>query len=272
MHLTTQHIGRVALALALSSLAVHTIGAEQPASADLHSPATDELLNAVATGTVTELRKAIEDGADVNARRNDAEGATALMWAAYRGNVEMVKELVGAGADVNAVDNQGHNAIDEARSRGHQDIVAILQGGQDEARQPSTRVHETEAAGPATLDGRPLAAADEGEDVSYAVCWARYGKTPKPHCGKSCRYHLSQIASKPVPMQGGELEDVAYIFELHVEERHFSNSYYALAMKSVRCASAKTPLRARAKAAREIAKLPSVGQQSRVCDDDFLDL
>ena len=49
------------------------------------------------------------------------------MWAAYRGNREMVLALLEAGAEVNATDNHGDTAIDEARIGGHSDIVDILQ-------------------------------------------------------------------------------------------------------------------------------------------------
>ena len=131
---------------ALSLLYTHGVGVERNEETAAYwlskceeriSAATEELMDAADRGTVKELRRAIEDGADVNAKRNDAEGATALMWVAYRGEVAMVKELIKAGADLNAVDNQGHSAVDEARSGGHQDIVAILQEAQGGGGGPS---------------------------------------------------------------------------------------------------------------------------------------
>lgn len=89
--------------------------------------ATKALIDAAASGSLAALRRAIREGADINARRNDREGATALMWAAYRGDQAKVRALLEAGADVYATDKQGENAIDEARTMGHDHIVAILQ-------------------------------------------------------------------------------------------------------------------------------------------------
>lgn len=89
--------------------------------------ATKALIDAAVSGTLADLRNAIREGADINAKRNDAEGATALMWAAYHGDQAKVVALLEAGADADATDNQGDTAIDEARRRGHAHIVGILQ-------------------------------------------------------------------------------------------------------------------------------------------------
>lgn len=64
--------------------------------------ATEALIDAAASGNLAALRKAIRDGADINAKRDDAEGATALMWAAYKGHQAIVSALLEAGVDVNA--------------------------------------------------------------------------------------------------------------------------------------------------------------------------
>ncbi|HUP89442.1 MAG TPA: ankyrin repeat domain-containing protein, partial [Longimicrobiales bacterium] len=42
----------------------------------------------------------LSEGADVNQAQPD--GSTALHWAAYRGDADLVKQLIGAGANVNA--------------------------------------------------------------------------------------------------------------------------------------------------------------------------
>ena len=98
--------------------------------ADLSTPtgATKALIEAaVGKGNVAALRRAIREGADIDAKRNDTEGATALMWAAYNGDQAKVWALLEAGANVNATDNFGDTAADEARAMGHDHIVAILQ-------------------------------------------------------------------------------------------------------------------------------------------------
>ena len=99
----------------------------QPSDAATQAQATEELLDAAVIGSNLALvRNAIREGADIDAKRSDAEGATALMWAAYRGNKAMVVALLEAGANVNATDNYGDTAIDEARIGGYSDIVDIL--------------------------------------------------------------------------------------------------------------------------------------------------
>lgn len=65
---------------------------------------------------------------DVNARALGVEW-TPLMIAAFHGNTEAVKGLLAAGADKTLKNPQDGNrtAIDYAKERGHEDIVALLQ-------------------------------------------------------------------------------------------------------------------------------------------------
>lgn len=55
------------------------------------------------------VKNALQEGAEVNARNNFNN--TALLWAAYHNNLEIVRFLVERGADVNVVDNDGLNSI-----------------------------------------------------------------------------------------------------------------------------------------------------------------
>ena len=127
------------------------------------------------------------------------------------------------------------------------------------------RVHETEAVGPATLDGRLFAAAEEEQSDSYAVCWARISAANDDKKRYTVRY-----SSKAVPMQGEELEDLEYVFRLHVEEHHLTErSRRSPVLDSVRCVSAKTRLRARAMAGKEIATQPDTANKYS-CEHDFL--
>jgi ankyrin repeat protein len=63
----------------------------------------DALWAAVRAGDVKAINKAIEDGADVNARNE--YGVSALWIAAGKGKLEVVKALVDRGADVNSRDD-----------------------------------------------------------------------------------------------------------------------------------------------------------------------
>src|SRR5258706_10259872 len=63
------------------------------------------LLNAVKKQDATAVRSLLKQKADVDARQ--ADGATALHWAVYRDDQEMVTLLVRAGANVNIANELG---------------------------------------------------------------------------------------------------------------------------------------------------------------------
>lgn len=58
---------------------------------------------------------ALDNGVDVNAKRTDAEHATALILAASEGNLEMVELLLERGAEPNIANKDGMTALDLAR-------------------------------------------------------------------------------------------------------------------------------------------------------------
>jgi Ankyrin repeats (many copies)/TIR domain len=64
----------------------------------------------------------------VTSRRDEPKGenSTPLMFAAYRGNREIVEELLQKGANVNAKNDSGETAADVARNAGREDMVSIL--------------------------------------------------------------------------------------------------------------------------------------------------
>lgn len=64
---------------------------------------------AAANGDVSALKKALQDGADINAR--DGHGRTALLVAAHGSNLDIVRELARAGADMKAKDAQRYDII-----------------------------------------------------------------------------------------------------------------------------------------------------------------
>ena len=67
------------------------------------------------------VRKLIKERADVNAAAND--GSTALLWAAYRSNVEMTKALLAAGATVDAANHYGVTPLLQASRNGDVEII-----------------------------------------------------------------------------------------------------------------------------------------------------
>jgi len=82
------------------------------------------IIKAVLDGNSAEARRLLENGVDVNIRANN--GTTALMAAASRGDMELVKLLIDYGADVNATCDRGATALIDAVHKDHKDVVRTL--------------------------------------------------------------------------------------------------------------------------------------------------
>jgi hypothetical protein len=85
--------------------------------------ANSALFNAIRSKNRSALQTALASGADKNAKDN---GTPAITLCVQAGQTELVRLLAAAGADVNALDAQGISALDHARGRDLQDIVALL--------------------------------------------------------------------------------------------------------------------------------------------------
>ena len=83
------------------------------------------LASAARYGDKEKVALLIKAGAEVNVTDND--GWTPLIWAAWFGYEEIAEQLIKAGADVNKKDKNGEGAIQKAKSRGHNDIVPLLE-------------------------------------------------------------------------------------------------------------------------------------------------
>src|SRR5690606_41466478 len=64
-----------------------------------------DVADAMMRGNTAALERLLEQGADVN--EPQADGATALHWAAYRDDLNAVRRLLDAGADVNVANRAG---------------------------------------------------------------------------------------------------------------------------------------------------------------------
>ena len=84
----------------------------------------DELVDLVAKGQLSQAREKNSDGVDVNIPQ--ADGTTALMYAAYLGNAEMAATLIDAGANPDASNAYGSSAILEAAISGVTDVLELL--------------------------------------------------------------------------------------------------------------------------------------------------
>jgi len=116
VRLTT--LGVLAVAMLLS-----TVDARAAAPAALVADAAEKMDRAT-------LRALLRKKADVNAPQ--ADGMTALHWAAYQDDLEMVTLLVRAGANVKAPNRYGVTPLSLACTNGNSDIVErLLQAGAD---------------------------------------------------------------------------------------------------------------------------------------------
>jgi ankyrin repeat protein len=96
----------------------------QTASASIAAAARD--------GDLDEVRKLIAAGTDVNVP--EADGTSALLWAAHQSSPDLVRTLLKAGADANAANGFGVTPLLEASRYGDAETIrALLDGGADMA-------------------------------------------------------------------------------------------------------------------------------------------
>lgn len=88
-----------------------------------HSNIT-ELMIAASRGDQTEVRRLIERGSEINAA--DIFGNTALTYAAMGGHAAVLEFLLQNGADVQIKNKRGHDCLELAEARGHEQTVSIL--------------------------------------------------------------------------------------------------------------------------------------------------
>jgi len=85
-----------------------------------------EFMKAAALGNLSEVRRLLGAGTDVNARRAKG-GKTALMKASQSGCVDVVAFLLQAGADVDATGGlSGKTALIRASENGHWEVIELL--------------------------------------------------------------------------------------------------------------------------------------------------
>jgi ankyrin repeat protein len=84
------------------------------------------LIQAVKDGNIADIEKALNAGADINAKDN-LNDVTALMWATQDNNIEIIKFLIGKGADVNVKrSNDGVTALLLASQYGYTEEANLL--------------------------------------------------------------------------------------------------------------------------------------------------
>jgi len=92
--------------------------------------AQTEVADAAMRRDTAKVQSLVQGGADVKAAQ--ADGATALHWAAYHGDVSLASLLLEAGADVAATNRNGSTPLWLAASQGDAPMIdALLKGGAD---------------------------------------------------------------------------------------------------------------------------------------------
>ena len=92
--------------------------------------AQSEMADAAMQRDNDEVRSLLQEGFDVNAAQ--ADGATALHWAAYHGDEDLARLLLEAGADATASNRNGSTPLWLAASRGEAAMIeTLLEGGAD---------------------------------------------------------------------------------------------------------------------------------------------
>lgn len=90
---------------------------------ELLSQLAATLVQAARTGNFEQLKKTIEQGANVNEK---VCGCTAIMYASFHGRLDMVQYLIDNGADVNVSNLSGFTSLAWATERNHRAIVELL--------------------------------------------------------------------------------------------------------------------------------------------------
>lgn len=90
----------------------------------IESNLTFELIWAASIGDISEVRRSIALGADIN--KGDYDKRTALHLAAAEGQDNIVKYLITKGADINVEDRWNFKPIDDAKVNNHDSTVKIL--------------------------------------------------------------------------------------------------------------------------------------------------
>ncbi|ABO47545.1 MULTISPECIES: glutaminase A [Francisella] len=90
----------------------------------VESNLTFELIWAASAGDLSEIKRAVALGVDIN--KGDYDKRTALHLAAAEGHEDIVKYLIRKGADINAIDRWGKKPLDDAIMNNNISIIELL--------------------------------------------------------------------------------------------------------------------------------------------------
>lgn len=205
------------------------------AFAQLTEPDLD-LLNSAYTGKTNEVVKALLNKANIDATTE--EGVTALIYAAQRGYLDIVKILVFNGADIHHSTKNGTNALLAASMFDHPEIVSyLLQCGANINAVDNNRIsslHFASAYGYDSLaallirKGANLEAVDsEGNTPLIVACYTGNNEIAKMLVQSGANINYTDIAGYSpllVSIQQKHVDLSSYLLENKADPNQISNS------------------------------------------------
>ena len=155
-------------------LLVARLGAAPGADVVATAPKPSPLADAVQRGDASAVHALLKKKIDVNAPQ--ADGATALHWAAYRSDAESTAALIRAGANINLTNNYGVTPLALAAQQGNPAVLDLLLKAGANPNDPVNFVNAGEtplmtAARSANVDA-VKALARAGADVNAKETWS----------------------------------------------------------------------------------------------------
>ena len=148
----------------MAMVLVARLGAAPGADVVATAPKPSPLADAVQRGDASAVHALLKKNIDVNAPQ--ADGATALHWAAYRSDVESTAALIRAGANINLTNNYGVTPLALAAQQGNPAVLDLLLKAGANANDPVNFVNAGET---------PLMSAARSANVEAIKALARAG-------------------------------------------------------------------------------------------------
>ena len=86
----------------------------------------DKLVGAAANGDISEIKKLIKQGADINYKCHSLDASTPLIWAIRQRQLKVVEFLIESGADLNVRCGTGQGVLFWATGDRHDDTCPIM--------------------------------------------------------------------------------------------------------------------------------------------------